>query len=126
MAESSTHRGLTEYRLRSDFSRPTGPVLQVEPDSVANEETPAVINLATYLDSDTDDDILDIGQNNDIDENMYGDDFIEFLRCRVSKRIDGEDISVLTQVNCKMAIQVCTVLHEMGIDDVIAFVADWP
>ena len=126
MAESSTHRGLTEYRLRSDFSRQTGPVLQAEPSSVADEETPAVINLATYLDSDTDDDILDIGQNDDIDESMYGDDFIEFPRRRVSKRIDGEDISVLTQVNHKTAVQVCTVLHEMGVDDVIAFVADWP
>ena len=33
---------------------------------------------------------------------------------------------MLTQVNRKTAVQVCTVLHEMGINDVIAFVADWP
>ena len=100
MAKSSTHRGHLEYRLRSDFSRQTGPVLQAEPDSVTDKETPAVINLATYLDSDTDDDILDIGQNDEIDDNLHGDDFIEFPRRRVSKRIlDGDDISVLTQVN---------------------------
>ena len=44
---------------------------------------------------------------------------------RVSKCIDGDNIAILTQVNRKTAIQVCTVLHELGINDVIAFVADW-
>ena len=55
-----------------------------------NEENPPIVNLATYLDSDSDDDILDIGQNVDINETLYGEDFVEFLRRRVSKRIDGE------------------------------------
>ena len=32
----------------------------------------------------------------------------------------------LRQVNHKTAVQVFTVLHEMGVNDVIAFVADWP
>ena len=43
----------------------------------------------------------------------------------VSKRIDKNYISRLTQVNRKTAVQVCTILNEMGIQNVIEFVTDW-
>ena len=126
MAEGSAHRGLAEHRLRSDFTRQVGPILQAESDSCEIEKTLAGIDLATYLDSDSDDDILDIQPGTEVDPKLYGESFVEFPRRRVSKQIDGEDISQITQVNRKTAVQLCTVLHEMGVNDVIAFVADWP
>ena len=43
----------------------------------------------------------------------------------MSKRIDNNDISRLTQVNRKTAVQVCTILNELGVQNVIAFVSDW-
>ena len=52
--------------------------------------------------------------------------FIDPPRRRVvSKRIDGDDITKLMQVNRKTAIQVCTILNEIGVKDIVPFICDW-
>ena len=43
----------------------------------------------------------------------------------VSKRIDSNDVLHLTQVNRKTAVQVCTILNEIGVPNIIAIVSDW-
>ena len=113
MAESGTYQMLAECGLRPNFKRQTGPILQAEPESCTSKDPSPSIHLATYLDSDSDEGILNVGQSINIDKALYSEPFMEFPHRTVSKRIDGEDVSILMQVNRKTVVQVCTVLHEM-------------
>ena len=82
-------------------------------------------HLATYLDSDSDDDILNIRELETGETVNSSEYFINPPWRRVSKIIDGDDIVILTQVNKKIAMQVYMVLHEMAINDIITFISLW-
>ena len=126
MAESGIYRGLAECGLQPNFKRQTGPIFQADPNSCMSKDTSAGFHLATYLDSDSDDDILNIRELETGETVNSSEYFINPPWRRVSKRIDGDDIVILTQVNRKIAMQVYMVLHEMAINDIIAFIALWP
>ena len=128
MAESQTLARGFERGLRPHLQKPTGLVLRVEPDSSTTTPPSAKVNLAAYLDSDSDDSghIHYEGKQEEEWPAIDHHDFVEPPHRRVvSKRIDSNDVSHLTQVNRKTAIQVCTILNEIGILNIIAFVSDW-
>ena len=127
MAQSGTPGWNPQCGLRSHFQKQTGPVLQKEPDSSMPTAPTAMHHMASYLESNSDDsDHLYPPEEEERWPTIDMAEWVEPPRRRVvSKRIDSNDIARLTQVNRKTAVRVCTILNELGIENVIPFVSDW-
>ena len=83
--------------------------------------------MATYLDEGAHDDIpFLLSESEDWPEEDKEQCFVDPPRYRkVSKRIDDDNIGLLHQVPRTSAMQVCTILSELGVPSVVGYVADW-